>query len=566
MKVELQLNCTGGWVDYSSSTDLSRFTRELSLDNTNDPQKRVTGTVNFFGTAYSVVYGHLISSPNMYSNSVCIRVTDNTCTGYVYLFKIDNKNLKWCDDEGCEMQFDMVGIEPELDCIRNTPISDNTNHVFDQFGPIVHPRFRYCDVFKPTLVFFFVMGAVSALDLLITFYQNLIATLNSLLGLGLPIPPLLGSLLAGCELGWPAPFVRTYVDNVCTLCGITADAVTAPILYSTTNPFVPAESNQYYNMTLLTAYAKKGVPMNGTQSYIPNNAPSWTLRRLLSNLKPVFNARWFFWNGKIYFHRKDLLGNLVWGTTPVLDFTTDADKKNILEGVCYEWNGEGKNKRVFITYANDSTDAIGNETRNRYNGEYIDPSGNPNYTEAQDTEVNEYGATSFVLDGNDTAYDSVLLNSIAGILGTTFPGCLKTTTDTNTLAKLIIYDSSTPIADARSVKDSMTNYISFPQFQDEDTQAGVIVTSQTSFYNYPMSFSPQAAGIKNNLWLYHYIDMPQPNKKTNIAFQFKLNYCCQYSTLNLYQKVKMKDGSIGEIDYVQFDHETRTITVRGNLL
>jgi len=556
MKVELQFNCTGGWLDYTDSSDLTRFTRELSLDQNKDPKKVLTGTIAFFGDAYTAVYAHLISSVNMYSNSVCIRVTDNTCTGYVYLFKIDNKNLKWCDDECCEMQFDMAGIEPELDCIRNTPISDNTNHVFDQFGPIVHPRFRYCDVFKPTLLFAFLMSLASFVDMVLLVLIPIIAFLNAL-GANINWQNPVGNALSGCTRAWPAPFISTYIYNPCNICGLNVDASTAPIFFSTTNPLSPLNPNEYYYATLLTAYTKKGVPVNGTQSYIPNNAPSWTLTKFLSIIKPIWNARWFIWNNKVYFHRKDLIGGLIWGNTPVIDFTTESDKANLIEGVCFEWNGEGKPKRIYMDWQKDATDAIGNEVMNRFRGEYLDTSGNPNYTEAIDMEVREISTSGFVGDSSDSQYDNVLTQS----LSLSVVGAIKATTDTLQLAKIVCYDPTTSFADAKTMKVLGSSYWSLPEFQDDDNSPLF-----TYYYNYPMSFSPDQNGLSLNLWQYHAIDAPSPDKKTNIAFQFKLNYCCDYGTLNIYQKVKMKDGSIGEIEYVQFDHENRSITVRGNLL
>lgn len=562
MKVELQLNCTGGWVDYSNYTDITRFTRELSLDQNNDPRKQVTGTIAFFGSAYTFVYAQLINSVNMYSNSICVRVTDNVCTGEEYLFKIDNKNLKWCDDEGCEMTFDMAGYEPQLDCIRNTPISDNTNHDFDQFGPIVHPRFRYCDVFKPTLVFGFLMALAGIVDTLIIVINALVWVLNSVLGLGLTPIGSLQALLSGCTRGWPSPFIRTYIDNVCAQCGATADASTMPVFYDVWNPLQPITNNPYYYATLVSAYTKKGVPMNGSQSYIPMNAPSWTLTRFLSILKPVWNARWFIINNNIFFHRKDLIGNLIWGSTPVLDFTTASDKANLIEGVCFEWNGEGKPHRLYYSWKEDSTDAVGNEVLSRFRGQFLDTSGNPNYIEAIDTIVEEFGACGFLFDGNDSQYDEIA----GATFGPSPKGSIKTTTDTTACAKIVCYDPASDVTDARALYAQYTAYSGFVGFEDDDPAASSTLPLNCIVPNYPMSFAPDQNTLNRNLWQWHEIDQPAPDKKTNIAFEFKLNYCCTYAPLNLYQKVKMKDGSIGEIDYVQFDHETRTITVKGNLL
>lgn len=567
MTVLFQFNCTGGWIDYSDGVDLTKLTRELSLDVDNDPQKSITGTISLSGGAYTDVYNHLVNNVNMYSNSVCVRVIDTVCSGDEYYFKIDNKNLRWCDTDGCEMEFDMTGYEPQLDCIRNTTIADNTNNVFDQFGSIVHPRFRYCDVIKPTLFFGFIMALASLVDAILIGWNGAINALNSVLGLGLTPIGYLGNTLSGCQRGWPSPFIRTYISNVCTLCGMSADETTAPVFYDVKNPFAPAEDNPYYYAALLTAYTKKGVRMNGTQSYIPNNAPSWTLRRMLKEIKPLWNARWFLYNNMVYFHRKDLIGELIWGTTPAIDFTTGNDSGFLIDGVCYEWNGEGKVRRLYMHYAKDQTDAIGNEVANRFNGEYLDTSGNDNYTEAKDVSVEEISTASFVLDGNDADYDSILLLSIASLFGPLgVAGALKSTTDTCSLAKVICYDPATPITDARSISNPLTIYQLLTSFFDDNTNAGLITSAISKNYNYPMAFDPSANPYGKNLWQYHQIDVPSPDKKTNIRFSFKMQYCCDYSGLNLYQRIKFKDGNLGEVNFVQFNHEERSITIKGNLL
>jgi len=411
------------------------------------------------------------------------------------------------------------------------------------------------------------MTLAGIVDVIVVALNNSIIPFLNFLGASINPIQTLDNLLSGCARGWPSPFIRTYIDNVCTICGATADSTTMPVFYSLWNPLQPITSNPYYNATLLTAYVKKGVPMNGTQSYIPNNAPSWTLTRFLSNMKGIWNARWFINNNKIYFHRKDLIGDLIWGSTPVLDFTTEADKSKLLEGVCYEWNGEGKIRRLYMTWKPDQTDAVGTEALSRFRGEFLDTSGNPNYTEAEEVNIEEFSTASFIGDGQDSAYDWWVFSSIIGIQNNwANGGILKSTTDTLQYAKILIYDPAYPLNDSRTLAINYTFYANMFGFIDDDPNFNNFLFSSANYFNNPMSFSPEQNLFSRNLWQWHEIDAPAPDKKTNIAFQLKLNYCCQYANLNIYQKVKMKDGSIGEINKVVFDHETRTITINGNLL
>lgn len=562
MLVYFQFNCTGGWVDYSDSVDMTKFTRELSLDENNDPRKVITGAVNLTGASYVAVYNFLVINPNIYSNSVCVKIIDNTCNNDEYYFKLDNKNLKWCDTDGCSMEFDMVGYEPALDCVKTTPIADNTYGWFDTYGPFNHPRYRYCDSFKPTGLFAFILGIAAILNLLIAFVNAFIYILQPVFPSLQPFNSLT-NILGGCELAWPAPYIRTYVDNVCNICGLTADITTMPVFYDLWNPLQPVVQNPYYYATLLTAYTKKGVSANGNKTYIYNNAPSWTLRTFLSKIKLLWNARYFIHNNKVYFHRKDKIGELIWGASPVIDFSTGTDADFLTEGVCFEWNGDGKVKRLYFQYKNDMSDSIGNELRNRFNGEYIDTSGNPNYTDMIDEDA-EFGCASFVGDLNDSNYDSVLTLFVASAGGSSGP--LKTQGDTLELPKILIHDAVSPLLDARVIKTSYVPYINLASMQDDDNVYGNFNPNTGAFYNWPMSFSPDMNVINRNLWQWHEIDKPSPDKRTNIGFQFKITYCCGFNTLNLYQKVKFKDGYYGEINEILFDHENRSINVKGNLI
>lgn len=81
-----------------------------------------------------------------------------------------------------------------------------------------------------------------------------------------------------------------------------------------------------------------------------------------------------------------------------------------------------------------------------------------------------------------------------------------------------------------------------------------------------MSFSPDADAVQQNLWEYWQIEVPSNSKKTNISFNFKLNYCCRYNSLELYQSVLFENGDSGEINNIEFNFANREITVKGNLI
>ena len=569
MQVGFSLNCSGTFTDYTDFVDVTALKMTKSLDEQNDPQKSITSDIECYGDAYTFIRTNLIDSVNLYSNSICVQVTDDDC-GNVFQFKIETKNLKWCDGDICKISMALVEYNPVIDCVKNTVISDNTNGEFQEF-PVSgnpHPRFRYCDVIKPTFLFGFIITFVNAVSallasinfvLLVTF-GPIINTINAFFGTSYAIPAIPDpfSSIVGCNRLYPAPFVRTYIDNVCTLCGVTVDDTTDTIFHEVTS--------NYYNTALLTAYTTKGVKDTSTKDYIINNRPSWTLFDLMSKLKIPFNGRFFFKNNlDLHFARKDLIGVQLWGATPTVDVSdTGADNTNLLGNVCYQWNGDGKPSRINMKYSADMSDNIGNELLSRFNGEYLSPA-NPNYNTPVEKITPDFGAQSFVLDGKDTVWDANLVNAIGPMLaGFSYDGVLKTQGDTLQLAKLIIWDGIS-MTDSRPFSDAWIPYLALPAFADDDGGFFPVSASDLFNYNFPYSFDPDADLISSgNLWQFHSIDIPSASKKTNISFEYKLQMCCAYMSLELYMSTQFNTDE-GEINYIEYDFARREILIKGNL-
>jgi len=569
MQVGFSLNCSGTFTDYTDFVDITALKMTKSLDEQNDPQKSITSDIECYGDAYTFIRTNLIDSVNLYSNSICVQVTDDDC-GNVFQFKIETKNLKWCDGDICKISMALVEYNPVIDCVKNTVISDNTNGEFQEF-PVSgnpHPRFRYCDVIKPTFLFGFIITFVNAVSallasinfvLLVTF-GPIINTINAFFGTSYAIPAIPDpfSSIVGCNRLYPAPFVRTYIDNVCTICGVTVDDTTDTIFHEVTS--------NYYNTALLTAYTTKGVKDSSTKDYIINNRPSWTLFDLMSKLKIPFNGRFFFKNNlDLHFARKDLIGVQLWGATPTVDVSdTGADNTNLLGNVCYQWNGDGKPSRINMKYSADMSDNIGNELLSRFNGEYLSPA-NPNYNTPVEKVTPDFGAQSFVLDGKDTVWDANLVNAIGPMLaGFSYDGVLKTQGDTLQLAKLIIWDGIS-MTDSRPFSDAWIPYLALPAFADDDGGFFPVSASDLFNYNFPYSFDPDADLISSgNLWQFHSIDIPSASKKTNISFEYKLQMCCAYMSLELYMSTQFNTDE-GEINYIEYDFARREILIKGNL-
>lgn len=568
MIVELKVNLGGTYTDYTEWVDITSLKRNISLDAQNDPQRAQTGEIEVYGNAYQLIYTKLVNSSNLYSNSIFVKVTDTLCGSEVMEFQVQTQNLKWCDNNECRLQFSMEEYNPTLDCIRETLIADNWQGEFQEYpnSGNPHPRFRYCDVMKPTAMFGVWVTFLNALDLVIA---SIVGPLNLLLDIaGFPLITFSAfNKWGGCDRGFPAPYIRTYIQNVCDKCGVSVDLSTIPIFYKELDVFTNTYQNPYYYACLLTAYTTKGVDMLGTKDYLISNQPAWSLYDLMSKLKGLWNARWYMRGGKLFFHRRDLLSGLMYASYG-LDFT-GADNDHILGHVCYEWNGEGKVRRLNMNYSLDPSDNIGNELLKRFNGEYLETTVNPNYRQLREESMIDFGASSFILDGYDTIYDANVVNAIGTVVsGFDYAGCLKTQGDTLGLAKILIHSEDTDIEDARVVQNAWSLY-GCSEFADDEGAFTPIVASDLYNYNYPMSFSPCASPVSptGNLWEYWQIEKPSNDKKTNISFSVTLEYCCEYNSLDLYQRVLFEDGvTEGEIKSIDYDYGNRTILIKGELV
>lgn len=588
MRVEFQLNwdgaTPGGWTDYTDFVEVTAFKKTISLNADNDPQKSVTAEIEAFADAYLELKANLIDSASRYSNFYVIQITDTDCGDVFTYFKVEDKSLRWCDNGECRLQMTLLEYHPELDCMYQTLIADNTSGEFQSYpaSGYIHPRFRYCDVVKPTFFYYYIIyfssivsAAITAINIALFAVFSIITWVVNLLGGNWTVPSIgygFAEDILGCNRGHPAPLLRTYIDNVCNKCGLSVTNTSMPIIYAET---IAGYDNPYYYSCLMTGYTKKGVDMDGGKDYIPNNQPSWTLNQLLSKIKLLFNARWLIYSGVIYFERKDLIGELVYGSTPTIDLS-GADAEYLLDDVCYEFNGRGKPKNIIFKYGVDATDKIGNELLSRFNGWYEDTSGNKNYNETIEINAIDFGAAGFVMDGQDSAYDAAFGLALSGIItGTSYESCLKIMSDTFSLPKLIIWNKDTSISDARAAYSDYDIYGSsgadIYAFSDDDAAFLTISSSDCHNFNFPYSFDPDADNIGGNgfrnLWQFHEIDKPDSSLKDNIDIRFKLENCCRYTGLNLYQKVLLQDGAtVAEIKELDFDRGKMEINVKCKLV
>lgn len=579
MIIEIQLNCTGPWQSFGDDIDLKNFNIEKSLNGDDEQQKDISAGIIATGSAYNYFKQHLIDSSNRYSNTFCARVTFTECSNEVFLFTIENNDLEYCQGGICEIKFDLKEQNELRDCLDNTLVADNHLGWFNNTpGAFIYPRFRYCDVTRPYLLLVAMLSIAFVLDLVINIINIIISVINAIISAVNTLPgvninkisaiPTISQLLLSCDRSHPAPFIRTYTDNVCSKCGVTTNAVTNPIFYNV--------ASRYYYLTLLTAYVRKGYHYTNTKRYIPDNAPLCTLRKLYKELGLVFNSRYFLKDSTFYFDRRDQIGNTLWGGGYAIDLTNPDHAEKVIDKVCFNYNGKSKISRLYCEYAADGTDKEGDRARRRFNGEGTDFS-SPNYKRFKEKVMLEFGAQLYSYDGIDSVYDSAIRDYTIGNGYQDYMGILKLSSDIARLGKLIVWDPASGMQNGEAIGQPYNSFNTSewsdddgPVFYPPPSLGGLIsaglVPNDFQVKNYPMFFSPLQNAIYPNLWEFHAIDMPTPGSKENISFNFKLNYCCEFLSLDMYQKVLLNANDEGEINYVKIDKKNFLIEVRGNLI
>lgn len=485
-------------------------------------RKAASGVITFEGEAYRLLKQWLIEDVSAPLNAVEVEIRHIGCGNYTDWI-IRSTDLRWCEDDICTFDVNLKQPEEALSCVKNTLIIDNHKGWFPQDSKIpngkLHPRFSYCNEARPNgylimlwwvfillIPVFYIIGIIVAL-----IYNSIVGILVAILSiirfivnivggdttdLDNQINKLKNSYIdwkdindvaeaifiesSGCGREHPAPLIRDYIQNVCDKCGLTVNAVTAPIFFDQwmnieTSADRDEQSgakrrwNPHYNACFLGAVSQKGIRrldrfnftqgqvFNTTDYWLPQNSPLYTLEQFLDLLKGVYNAEWRVVNNTLYFQRKDywLDGNYAF------DFTKNApDRLLLLQGICYEWTTEKYPAVIKGLYSADGADTPGNDALHFYNGTVNvgRTDINPNIEGIRDTQL-PIGAAKFRLDGaaSDYLLDAFqqlsnssftsgvvwaggVVKSINNFIGEYADYALLIMQETTTLPKIIIWD------------------------------------------------------------------------------------------------------------------------------
>lgn len=273
--------------------------------------------ITFFGDARAYILAKLVNGANPQIDFVTIAIYDNCCqdangaAALVFIGRSTRADIEFCDPEynedcgvTCTLSDASVAAD-KIKCVRDVLITQRnyngrSSRGEDSFRDAVD--FGYYEETRPKSFMYIMLYLVT---LLLVLYLPIIAIIT-LLSFGLVDTSALYNGLLGVLLKKKkhrAPFIHSYLHNICTLCGL-----------SLRSSLFNAGGN-YHNLTRLDAGLQEGEGALGGQTtqeiYRTFNSPNITLIELMRTLEPL-NITYLVTDTELIVERKDYFGGNVW--------------------------------------------------------------------------------------------------------------------------------------------------------------------------------------------------------------------------------------------------------------
>lgn len=518
-------------------------------------------TLTFSGAAYAYIMSVLIDAPTANTNSIKLAVFATCCKELdgsplrIFSGLISRGDIAFCDNPNgaCAVEvsaLDNSAAAEKINCIRNTIIHARANNGITSNGEDESRPARFVAYYDETRPY-----SYAYLSLFLVFYLIVISTvillvitaisvIVSLLSLGAVSPISLNDsrqALAGLVLKkrfHKAPFVSSYLQNACTLCGL---ALRSPLFEA---------GGDYYNLMRLDApYSEGGKTVLEAQgAWLNFNRPNITFAQFFATFKEL-NLLYSVTDTELIFDRADRLQNTVW-----IDFS--VGNREVLE-FCFEPSDTVQPAGEIFKFADDGTDKIGNEANRLWSGQVVDYNTpfNPILGGIRQTTI-QYGTARLVRDGGESATYDITRNVIYQLasVGTNLieTDLMLMSTGTASVPKLLVWDGLTSRWDARVLRQRLPsgNYAySIPSWLEQNTQG---------------SFGVR--GFYDNLL---FISDPRRSIKKNLAYRIRFTYLCEdVRNIGYGKYIKLlRNGSVidASVDTVEIDLFRGEMTITGKI-
>lgn len=426
------------------------------------------------GAAYDYVRQQIIEKPVPSLEEISVEIYDACCKDedgnqlLLMIGKIPGSEVTWCevgtDCASCEITIlDDSQDAKALACLKNTQIWDRKDKADGSGISNGEDSFRqarflsYCVDIRPNFLqeLILILGIILKIVLipvlfvvatLVTAVNVIIAAIN-LLGANIPLIggdisfyddaigfiELYNDLVIPCGYKHKAPFVHSYLKNVCDICGLGLQSTLFDVggVYHNTMrldaAFVPGAKN---DSKVLDSYEKNKPNLNGVQ--------------FLDEFKD-FNISWRISNGTLFVEREDFQFGTLW-----FDLR-DIQKENI-QSLCFSITEERPFAYGEYNYTKDGIDNTGDEVNNEWVDAVFDWNVpvNPSQTGLKET-VLFYGTAQFRNDANRDSVSALdkPLYTLAYLNLQDFTGAMLIEKGIAAFPKLLQWDGTSPQNKAR---------------------------------------------------------------------------------------------------------------------
>lgn len=361
-----------------------------------------TGELTFYGDAYNTIRDLILTSSAPHLVKVPIQIVSDECPDHQFLGYVEGAGVDWCEintkGNPCSAKAQIIdgsAIAEKLACVKNTIIWDRlpkfgTTTVSDGEDTFRKSRYlTYCVEVRPRalaefMMLFYLMQRtiftplIFSFALIITVMNAIITAVNTIPFL--PNIPLIdfdgnddtgtfaefanlldlaNDLVTGCGAKHKAPFVHSYVQNVCDICGLTLQS-------SILSPGAP-----YHDLMRLDAqqYACKPGSADGKiESTYTDNKPNLNGGQLLDEMSQNLNWEWSIRGDVLSIEPRGEVGGLVW---------VEQGDGTVIKSLCLSTTDETVKAYGVYEYSQDAADNASNEVRNDW-GAVVDWNTPPN--------------------------------------------------------------------------------------------------------------------------------------------------------------------------------------------
>lgn len=382
-----------------------------------------TGELTFYGEAYNIIRELIILSPVPHLVKIPISVYTDQCPEHPFVGYVEGANVEWCeigaDNVPCSAKAQIIdgsAISERLACVRNTIIWDKLPKYGFQFvsdGEDTARKARYvtmCIEFRPralaeVIMILYVimrtvmMPAMFIISVVVVIINAIITAINTI-----PFVPniaeidfdgnddtgpfqefrnlldMMNNFITGCGAKHKAPFVHSYIQNVCDVCGLTlSSSILSP--------------GGYYNNLMrldATAYhTQPGASVGEIEQCYNKQKPNLNGAQFLDELRQNLNWDWSINGSTLVIEPAGDIQGLIW---------FEQGDGVVIKSFCIHTTDETVKAYGVYEYAQDAADNACNEVKNDW-GAVVDWNTPPNDVQRGAYEKNlTYSAALFRKD------------------------------------------------------------------------------------------------------------------------------------------------------------------------